>query len=198
VGVALQRIPAFLFLAAIAAMPAQAQEQPTISEALAELIHDAMPPTAWSGPHDTWDAVSIRISSLMHWHLAPPDTGDETAIERRGWLSAGGRRVGITAYGAGENVISLGFERGDDSYGSEPAPDHRELLAALAARGITVNVVERRDNRGEPPFPIASTAYTLAAAGRENVRFTSATHCTPPGSRAARRCWVTHDLILGD
>lgn len=194
----MRRISAFLFFAAIAAMPAQAQEQPTISEALAELIHDAMPPTAWSGPHDTWDAVSIRISSLMHWHLAPPDTGGEEGIERRGWLAAGGLQIGVTAYGVGEKITSLGFERGDASYGSEPAPDDRALLAALSARGITIEVLERRDHSGEYPFPLASTAYALAAEGRERVRFTSSTHCTPPGSRAARRCWVTHELMFGD
>lgn len=194
----MRRTAAIAFLAALVCTPAHAQEQPTTTQALAELIHEALPRTSSGEADNSWDAVSIRISSLMHWHLASPDAADAVEIRRRGWLAADGDQIGITAYGDRERVTALAFEGAFSAYSFQPPLDDRELFAALAERGVTASEIERRTIAEELSLPLGHIAYALSAEGRHAARFTSSTHCTPSGSRAARRCWISHELDLGD
>jgi hypothetical protein len=190
--------PAILIMAGLAAAPARAQQQPTTAQALAELIHEALPRTSSGEADNSWDAVSIRISRLMHWHLASPDAADAVEIQRRGWLAADGDQIGITAFGDRDQVTTLAFEGAFSAYSFQPPADDRELFAAMTARGITVGEIERRSFPEELSLPLGQISYTVSAEGRHAARFTSSTHCTPPGSAAARRCWISHALVLGD
>ena len=190
----MRRLPVAIILAAFAAAPAFAQDaEPTIEQAMAGIIHDALGPTAYGKPDYGWDAVSIRISSGMHWHLAPPDKAGAAETKRNGWIAADGTQVGVTAYGDADAVTSLSF---DYKTGLGGDADDAPLLASLAAQGVMATEAGSRPNVFYPDAA-ASRIYTLTAPGRDTGQFTRSTFCTPPGSRAARRCWNSYELAFG-
>ncbi|MEZ6030437.1 MAG: hypothetical protein R3C46_11875 [Hyphomonadaceae bacterium] len=188
-----------LFAAAVAALPASAQDQPMAEElkperAMAIVIRNALAPESYGDWRYNWDAVSIRISSNLHWHLAGPDDPDADLITRRGWISAAGQQIAVMASGEGETVSALDFEVNSWRRGADEAAD---VLAALAAEGITATEVERRDapefsNTDEPVI-----VYRLSVPKRDAGNLTRSVSCTPPGSAAARRCGVFYSLALG-
>ncbi len=181
-------------IAAAGLAPANADEPASLQEAMAKLIHAAMAPSDHGDWVYTWDGLSTRVSSLMHWHLAgPPDPG-ETTITRRGWISTTGRQAGVTAYGEGGAVSALSIEA-DVWYSFNVGPT--SLLPALAAQNITVVEVERREaaefaNTDEPVI-----VYALSAPGRDTLRLTHSVQCTSPRSAAAQRCESHYTLALG-
>lgn len=184
----------FILALALAAGTARAQEQPTAEQAVARVIHAALAPTGYGDWRYRWDAVSIRISSMMHWHLSGPDEpGDETLI-RRGWVSAGGRQVGVSAYGEGATVSSLGFEMNGWRF-NESDPD--ALLAALALHGVEAVETARRDAPEVLHTDAPMIVYRLTAPERDTGSLTRTISCTSPLSAAARQCSVSYELALG-
>jgi hypothetical protein len=180
-------------LAAVA-LPAAAQEQTTAEDAMASVIHAALAPSSYGDWRYRWDAVSIRISSLMHWHLPGPDKPGEEAITRRGWISANGQQVSVTAHGIGETVTGLAL-----GYSGWPGyeVERGTLIEALAARGVTVTETSRNE---APEFfhtdePVI--LYRLSAEGRHDAALKQTHTCTSPRSAAAQRCDTTYLLDFG-
>jgi len=175
-------------------VPAHAQEQPTAEQAMARVIHAALAPSSYGDWRYRWDAVSARISSKMHWHIFGPDKSGEEAITRRGWISVPGEQIGVSAHGRGETVASLAFEL---KGWRRPDGDGADLLAALAAEGVTATEIERRD----PPELLHTNTpvivYRLSAPERDERLLTRTVSCTSPMSAAASRCSVSYELNLG-
>jgi hypothetical protein len=181
-------------IAAAGFAPASADEPASLQEAMARLIHAAMAPSDHGDWVYTWDGLSTRVSSLMHWHLAGRDDPDEPTITRRGWISTAGKQAGVTAYGEDDTVSSLSFEA-EAWYSFNPGPT--SLLPALAAQDITVVEMERRkatefSNTDEPVI-----VYALSAPDRDTLRLTHSIQCTSPRSAAAQRCESHYTLALG-
>src|SRR5262245_19924031 len=113
-------------------------EAPTARQAMARVILEAMVPTSRTNYGRDWDALSVRVSSYMHWHLAPPDQATDitssTGIRRNGWVGDGTEQIGISAYGF-ESVDSLTFALSPRIAAIEPAdPDADDtVIAALKA-----------------------------------------------------------------
>jgi hypothetical protein len=185
---------AAVFAMAMLASPANAQDQPTAEKAMARVIHGALAPSSLGDWRYRWDAVSIRISSKMHRHLAGPDDADEETISRHGWITGGGEQIGVTAYGAGETVGSLVMDYNRwPQFDGEPGP----LIAALADLGVEATEIARN---AAPEFyhtdsPII--VYRLTAPGRDSGALTRSEHCTSPQSAAAQRCTMSYTLELG-
>lgn len=189
-------ISAAIFASALSAMalPAAAQEQPTAEDAVAGVIHAALAPSTYGDWRYSWDAVSIRISSLMHWHVPGPEKPGEDAITRRGWIPTNGRQISVTAHGIGETVTGLAL-----GYSGWPGyqVEHGTLIEALAARGVTVTETSRNE---APEFfhtdePII--LYRLSAEGRHEAALKQTHICTSPRSAAAQRCEITYLLDFG-
>ena len=185
---------AAVFATTMLAFPASAQDQPTAEQAMARVIQGALAPSSLGDWRYRWDAVSIRISRDMHWHLAGPDEADEQTISRNGWISGGGQQIGVTAYGAGETVggLSIDYDRWPQ-FDGEPHP----LIAALAELGVEATEIARTV---APEFYHTDTpviVYRLTAPGRDSGTLKRSEQCTSPQSAAAQRCTMSYTLELG-
>ena len=186
-------IATMLAMAAFAC-PAGAQDEPTAEAAMARVIHGALAPSSLGDWRYRWDAVSIRISRDMHWHLAGPDDADEDTITRNGWISGGGLQIGVSAYGSGDTVtgITMDYNRWPQ-FDDEPLP----VLAALTELGVEATEIERKDapNFYHADAPIV--VYRLSAPGRDSAELTQSVQCTSPQSAASQRCSMSYTLELG-
>lgn len=172
---------ALVFLLVLAATPAQAEELPS-DQAMARVMASALAPTSYGDWAYRWDAVSSRVSSLMHWHLPDPDDRDRPTgaeVRRNGWINSVGRQIGVSAFGGDDGVRALTFRSNDDV-------DVETLLGALHAQGVEVEI------RSEA----TRLVYVLTPAGRRSGVLTAVTECTSPHSRAAQRCWTDYTLEL--
>ena len=183
---------------AVAALapPSRAQEPPTASDAIAGVIHAALAPNGLGDWRYGWDAVSIRISSKLHWHLPGPDKPGASAIARRGWISTTRRQIGVEAHGEGETVTSLTFDYDMwPQFDSDSGPE--SLEAALATLGVAITEITRKPS---PDFFHADEpviVYRLSASGRDDGTLTRTTQCTSPQSAASQRCSTSYVLELG-
>jgi hypothetical protein len=185
---------AALLTGATTVSPARAQEQQSAEAAMAAVIRNALAPASYGDWRYSWSAVSSRISSLMHWHLYGPETGDETSIKRNGWISASGQQIGVSAHGEGDTVLSLTFEIKKWRFVES---DHDALAAALAADDVAMVETARR---APPEFYHTDTpvvVYSLTAPERDPGILTRTESCTSPRSAAAQRCEVSYELALG-
>lgn len=176
------------------ALPAAAQDHPTAEDAMARVIHAALAPSSQGDWRYRWDALSIRISSLMHWHLPGPDKPGDDAITRRGWIPVKGAQIGVTAHGIGQTVTGLAL-----SYSGRPRlqSEQDSLIEALATRGVTATETSRTD---APDFfhtdePLI--VYQLSTEGRHEAALRQTHTCTSPLSAAAQRCETTYLLDFG-
>lgn len=190
---ALRSLAAALLAGAIT-VPASAQQPASTEKSVARVIHGAMAPSSYGDWRYRWDAVSARISSLMHWHIYGRDPADDDTLTRRGWISTPGLQIGVSAYGDGETVSSLAFE-----VHGRRAVDATEdaVLVALSAEGVAANEIEQRE---PPEFFHTETPiiiYRLSAPQREEATLTISESCTSPRSAAAQRCSINYELALG-
>jgi diadenosine tetraphosphate (Ap4A) HIT family hydrolase len=196
------RTIALLCLLALAPMAA-AQEaphdaeqaaEPTARQAMAKVIAEAMVPTSRYNYGRDWDALSVRISRHLHWHLAPPDEVTDitstTGIRRNGWIEDGKEQIGVSAYGF-QTVDSLTFALSPRFASTEPEEDDT-IIAALTAIGVTPSPAPSPPNFSG----IATTVWNLDAEGRDQAHLTRSILCTPEGSAAARMCGATYEVVL--
>jgi hypothetical protein len=196
------RTIALLCLLALA-YPAYAQEaqhetqpaaEPTARQAMAKVIAEAMVPTSRTNYGRDWDALSVRISRHLHWHLAPPDQVADitsaTGIRRNGWIEDDKEQIGVSAYGF-QSVDSLTFALSPKFASTEPEEDDT-IIAALKAIGVAANLAPSPPNFSG----IATTAWILDAEGRDRTQLLRSILCTPEGSAAARMCGATYELML--
>lgn len=192
------RLAALLCLIALAplagAQQAEPAAAPTPRQGMARVMFEAMIPTTQVKYGRDWDAMSIRVSRHMHWHLAPPDqTADPTSsvgIRRNGWIEDGFAQIGVSAYGR-DSVDSLTFALSPTMLSSQPDADD-DVIAALTAIGVTAT-----STPSQPSFSAISTAaWELTAMDRMPARLLRSTLCTPEGSAARRMCGATYELVL--
>jgi hypothetical protein len=121
-----------------------------------------------------WDAMSTRVSRLVHWHLHAPDARDRAAndiIERSGWMEGDNYLFGVTARGIEAQLLEISIDY-----------DHfqpQTLLDLLRAEGAALS------GEGDDE---SSTYYWMTMPGRAPVRLAMTRTCTPEGSAMARRC----------
>lgn len=141
--------------------------------ATAEVIAEALPPISHGAQRLQWDAVSIRISRLVHWHLYGPEPRDRPAdapVRRHGWIEGVEQDVDLIAEGGDAELRSLTF--GYIFHGID-------LVTALRERGAEVSFQADYETYSE---------YIVSASGREPALLTLTSRCTPPHSRARYRC----------
>jgi hypothetical protein len=177
-----------------AAREAEQTAEPTARQAMARVIAEAMVPTSRYNYGRDWDALSVRISRHLHWHLAPPDQAADitsaTGIRRNGWIEDGKEQIGVSAYGF-QSVESLTFALSPKFASTEPEEDDT-IIAALTAIGVTPSPAP-----SPPSFSgISETVWNLDAEGRDRAHLTRSILCTPEGSAAARMCGATYELVL--
>ena len=180
----------------VLASPANAQDAPTAEAAMARVIHGALAPSSLGDWRYRWDAVSIRISRDMHWHLAGPDDADAETITRNGWILGGGLQIGVSAHGSGDTVagLTLDYYRWPQ-FDGEPLP----VIAALAELGVEATEIARKD---APDFYHADApivVYRLSAPGRDSAELTQSVQCTSPRAppRSGAAC-PTHSSLAAD
>jgi hypothetical protein len=182
-----------------AAQGAPPEGEATARQAMARVIVEAMVPTSRTSYGRDWDALSVRISRHLHWHLAAPDQvidrTSPTGIRRNGWIEDDQEQIGVSAYGF-ESVDSLTFALSPRRTPAEPEtsdPDADDtIITALKAIGVTAIPLPSRPNFSG----IATMAWNLDADGRDRTQLVRSMLCTPEGSAAARMCGATYELVL--
>ena len=178
---------AFIALA-IALLPACAHAQEgridrsetPIVRATANVIMQALPESQYRAWGYRWDAVSIRISRLVRWHIFAPDPRDrapDAIVRRNGWLEAPGVQIGVSVFGGDENVTALSFEYDEFT--------NLDLLDALGDAGANVSFQSDYESYSE---------YIVTPPGREAGLLTLSRSCTSERSAAAQRCHNTAEL----
>ena len=170
-------------LCAALSSPVAAQHRDTASvEVLGDSIAGLMPESGreWSM---TWRAVGSRARDI-HWHMAGQGPPDENGVIRRtGWVAAGGSQIGLVVCGDDQHVLKLVARMS----GELPATGAPALISALEASGVTARSVDGRAN---------TLTYRLRQDGRSDAHLTFSDGCTPEGSAAARRCWITAEVFF--
>ena len=191
---AIRNVAAAVLAMAMLSSQASAQDQPTAEQAMARVIHGALAPSSLGDWRYRWDAVSIRISRDMHWHLVGPDDADEETVGRNGWITSDGDQISVTAYGAGETVdgLSMSYDRWPQ-FDGEPLP----LIAALAELEVEATEIARTVAPEFYHTDAPVIVYRLTAPGRDSGRLKRSQHCTSPQSAAAQRCTMSYTLELG-
>ena len=163
-----------LFASASCAHAQERRDDGVAAQAVARVMIEALAPASGGDRAYGWDALSIRVSRHMHWHLVAPDPLDRAPdglTRRNGWITAQGSEVGVSAHGPDERVSQLKFE--------VSAFYTQTLLEALRAEGVDVAFQADWEESSE---------YLITPPGREGGMLTSARVCTPPESRATQRC----------
>jgi hypothetical protein len=149
----------------------------------ANVIIQAVSPNDYGDWRYRWDAVSIRVSRFLHWHIYEPDTRDrpEDAIVRRlGWIDTIGRRsIGVAVYGGDDGVTMMEFEVSGFNV--------LDLIAALRAEGAEVSFQSDYETYSE---------YVITPAGRAPALMTTRRTCPPETSARAQNCRTTAELTF--
>jgi hypothetical protein len=137
-----------------------------------------------SGQHGYhWDALSARISRLVHWHVTGLDARNrpfDSITRRNGWLEGQGHQVSISALGSNERVTSLEFEHND-------AFAVLSLLNELREQGAEVSFQADYETYSE---------YLVTAPSRQTASLTARTSCSPFQARPAQGCEQTLSLAF--
>jgi hypothetical protein len=199
--IALTCLLALAPIAAAQEAPHEAEQtaEPTARQQMARVVAEAMVPTSRNNYGRDWDALSVRISRHLHWHLAPPDQAADitsaTGIRRNGWIEDGTEQIGVSAYGF-QTVDSLTFALSPRFASPEPpitdSGEDDTIIAALKAIGVAASPAP-----SQPTFSgIATATWDLDAEGRDRAHLIRSILCTPEGSAAARMCGATYELVL--
>ena len=112
---------ALLIAVAIALLPGCAHAQdgridrsdtPDV-RATANVIVQALAPNDLGDWRYRWDAVSIRVSRFVHWHIYAPDRrhrDNDAVVRRNGWLDLANAGVDVSVSGTDDAVTALSFE----------------------------------------------------------------------------------------
>lgn len=171
-----------LAAAALALLPACAhaqdgridQSETPIVRATANAIIQSLSESQYRDYGYRWDATSIRISRLIHWHIYQPDPREresDAIVRRNGWLDEIGAQVSVSVFGNDEKVTTLSF--------SYSAFANLDVLDALRDAGVDVNFQADYETYSE---------YIVAAPGREPALLTMRRTCTPDSMASMRRC----------
>lgn len=174
---------AVLIALAIAILPAcgHAQDgrvdrsETPVVRATANVILQSLAETQYRDWGYRWDAVSIRVSRYVHWHIYEPDPRTRAAdeiVRRNGWVDEPGAQVGVSVFGNDEKVTTLLFEYTTFT--------NLDLLDALRDAGADVSFQGDYETYSE---------YIITRPSRETALLTMRRECAPDEiSAAARRC----------
>lgn len=177
-------------VAAIALLPACAHAQtgrvdrsetPAV-RATANAIVQSLPESRYRDYGYRWDATSIRISRLIHWHIYEPDPRDRAPgaiVRRNGWLDVEGANVEVSVFGDDDEVTMLSF--GYDGFANI------DVLDALRADGAAVSLRADQETYSD---------YMLTPPGREPALLRMRRSCTPDNMASAQRCESSAEIIL--
>ena len=172
---------ALLIAVAIALLPGCAHAQdgridrsdtPDV-RATANVVVQALAPNDLGDWRYRWDAVSIRVSRFVHWHIYAPDQRNRAsdAIARRnGWLDLENANVDVSVFGTDDAVTVLSFEYPFTNL---------DLLDALRDAGAEVSFQADYETYSQ---------YVVTPPGRATGLLTTTRTCTPDGMRPAQRC----------
>ena len=145
-----------------------------IAIATANVIIQALPETQYGDWGYRWDAMTVRITRFVRWHIYAPDPRDRAAdaiVRRNGWLEVPGAGIGVSVFGGDEKVTALSFEYDDFT--------NLDLIDALRDAGAEVSFQADYESYSE---------YVVTPPGREAGLLTLSRRCTSPRSAAAQRC----------
>lgn len=164
---------------AVLVTPARAHDTtPTAEQGLIRVMIEALAPSTQGDWAYRWDAVSIRVSRFMHWHLygpEPTDRAPDGITRRNGWIDGAGWDVGVSAFGVDDRVTELSFEV-HDAFALT-------LIEALRAEGVEVSFSSEDESTSQ---------YVITPPGRDSGLLTTQRVCTSPHSAAAQRC---HEVL---
>lgn len=154
-------------------------EEPIV-QVTANIIAQALPESRYRAWGYSWDAMSSRVSPLVHWHIVRPDARDRPAdavVRRNGWVEAPGLQIGISVFGTNAAVTMLLFEYNEFT--------NLDLLDALRDAGAAVSFQADYETYSE---------YIVTPPGREAGLLTLRWVCSPPQSAVAQRCHSEAEL----
>lgn len=166
---------------ATAQVEARNADHPDV-RATANVIIQALPETQYRDWGLRWDAMSIRVSRFVHWHVYEPDRRDrptDATVRRNGWIDGERWDVGLSIYGGDESVTMLVFEY-DDFFALD-------LIEALRREGAIVSFQSDYESYSE---------YIVTPPGREAGLLTTRRNCSPEGARSAPRCQDSAELTF--
>lgn len=144
----------------------------------ANIILLALPETEQREHGYRWDAVSIRISRFLHWHIYAPDRRDRPAdaiVERHGWIECESEDIGVSIQGTNDRVTALSVD-----YDRFRALD---LLEGLRREGADVRFQADYETYSE---------YVIVAPGLLTTR----RRCPPDTVRYAPHCQDSAELTF--
>lgn len=150
------------------------------ARATANVIMRALPETQYRDYGFRWDAMSIRVSRYVRWHIYAPDVRDrapDAIVRRNGWIDGDDSNVEVSVFGDDNRVTMMTFK-----YERFNALD---LLEELRREGAVVSAQADRESRAE---------YLITPPGREPGLLTTRRVCPPEGSAALRVCQDFADL----
>lgn len=145
-----------------------------IVRATANAIIQSLPESQYRDYGYRWDATSIRISRLIHWHIFEPDARDrapDAIVRRNGWLDETGAQVSVSVFGNDAKVTTLSF--------SYSAFTNLDVLDALRDAGVDVSFQADYETYSE---------YIITAPRREPALLAMRRTCTPDNMASMRRC----------
>lgn len=167
---------------------AHAQDQPVGRgdlpgvRATANVIVHALPETRYRDYGYRWDAMSIRVSRYVRWHIyAPDDRGraPDAVVQRNGWIDGEREDVDVAVFGDDERVTMMTFK-----YDRFRALD---LLEGLRREGAEVSFQADYESYSE---------YLIAPPGREAGLLTMRRVCPPERAASMRICQDAAELTF--
>lgn len=157
--------------------PARAEGELAAKDAIARIIIEALAPTTYGDTAYRWDAVSIRVSRHLHWHIYAPDPRKRGDVRRNGWIDAADHDVGVSVVGGEESVRSLSFTL-------PTGLTTLEMLDSIRAAGAEASFQSDFETY---------TEYWSAPPGRDGATLSNHRICTSPHGAAMQRC---HDELV--
>lgn len=151
-----------------------------IARATANVIVQALPETQYRAWGNRWDAVSVRVSRIVRWHIFGPDRRDRAdgaIVRRNGWLEASGAQISVSVFGDDEKVTVLTFDYDEFT--------NLDLVDALGDAGARVSFQSDSESQSE---------YIVTPPGRESGLLVFSRLCTSEHSAAAQRCHNNAEL----
>lgn len=192
-------------LAAVVLSLAPPTQMAPVEQALARVIDISLPDDDYDWAMD-WSPFGVRMGREARWHLSEPTADDhddlpEGVYRRVGWISQDGASGGIAACGDETRVHALVIAMSDLWLGRS------DVVAELAARGVTATEVARREavmpegasdhDRSLRLRAPARIVWRLQKAGHGDARLAADHGCTPPGMRSGPRCWTRYTVQFG-
>lgn len=150
--------------------------------ATANVIIRALPETQYREYGLRWDAMSIRVSRFVRWHIYAPDgrgRAPDTVVQRSGWIDGDAIDIDVAVFGDDDHVTMMTFK-----YDRFNALD---LLESLRREGAVVSFQADYETYSE---------YLVTPLGREAGLLTMRRVCPREGAASLRVCHDSAELTF--